>query len=135
MSIFLWDKNFELGIDLFDEHHRRLVDLLNKTYDNFVSRASHETLEPILDELIDYATYHFAAEEHWMGLHGYPQLQLHRAEHERFCRMIVEIQSDYHKHKVNLSLEVLAFVRNWLQDHILKTDAEYGRWSAGMLHQ
>ena len=132
MSFFVWDKIFELGIDHFDEHHQHLADLLNKTYDDFVSGTSYETLEPILDELVDYATYHFAAEEHWMGFHEYPQLRFHRAEHERFCRRIVEIQSDYHKRDVNLSLEVMTFLKNWLQDHILNTDAEYGRWSVGM---
>lgn len=126
MPIFVWDESFELGIELFDEHHRHLVGLLNKTYDNFTSGTRNESIESVLDELIDYATYHFAAEEHWMKEHRYPDLRQHQEEHERFSRRVVEIQNDYHSLKAKLSLEVLSFLKRWLSDHILNTDAEYG---------
>jgi hemerythrin len=131
MSIFVWDESFELGIEQFDEHHRHLVGLLNKTYDDFTAGTSHESLESTLDELIDYATYHFAAEEHWMKEHRYPDLRQHLDEHERFSRRVVEIQKDYHGRKVKLSLEVLSFLKNWLSNHILKTDAAYGKFYSG----
>jgi hemerythrin len=134
MSIFVWDKSFELGIDEFDEHHRHLAGLLNKTFDNFTRGVSHESLEPILDELIDYATYHFAADEHWMNEHQYMELQQHPVEHAKFCRRVVEIQNDLHKSKVNLSLEVLNFLKNWLSNHIFNTDAVYGRFADSLHH-
>ncbi|MDR3580599.1 MAG: bacteriohemerythrin [Oryzomonas sp.] len=131
MSIFVWDKSFELGIEQFDEHHRHLVGLLNKTYDDFTAGISQESLGSTLDELIDYATYHFAAEEHWMKKHRYPDLQQHQGEHERFSRRVVEIQKDYHGRKAKLSLEVLSFLKDWLSFHILKTDAAYGKFYSG----
>ncbi len=69
MPIIEWNEQFVLGVPEFDEHHQHLVMLLNKTYDDFINGASKETLSLILDELIDYATYHFAAEEHWMKVY------------------------------------------------------------------
>jgi len=131
MSIFVWNKSFELGIEQFDDHHRRLVGLLNKMYDDFAAGTSQESLESVLDELVDYATYHLAAEEHWMKEQRYPELQQHQEEHKGFSNRIVEIQKDYHGRKAKLSLEVLIYLKEWLSDHILKTDAAYGQFYNG----
>jgi len=132
MPVIEWSTSFELGIDEFDEHHKRLVYLLNMTYDGFTLEADRDELEAVLDELIDYATYHFAAEEYWMKVNEYPGLSQHSGEHERFSKRVVEIQNDFHNGKINLSLEVLQFLNNWLTDHILKTDAEYGIFAQGL---
>lgn len=127
MPVLEWDKKFELGIMEFDNHHRTLVGLLNETYDTFTGGANRETFGEILENLIDYATYHFAAEECWMGLHGYGGLQKHRKEHDEFSRRIVEIQNDFKMSKKHLSIETLVFLKEWLSNHILREDAEYGR--------
>ena len=134
MTFLEWDPGFELGIHEFDEHHKHLVDLLNMTYDGFVGKAERDELGAVLDALIDYAAYHFAAEEHWMELQSYPGLLQHREEHARFCTRVVEIQKDFHQGKANLSLETLQFLNDWLFNHILKTDAEYGRFAAQPTH-
>lgn len=134
MSFLEWDKNFELGIEQFDGHHKHLVALLNETYDIFTCGGKREALGAVLDKLIDYATYHFAAEEQWMGLQGYDGLTHHREEHTRFSHRVVEIQCDFQKGKTHLSLEVLTFLKNWLSDHILKSDADFGRYAANMPH-
>jgi hemerythrin len=132
MPLLEWDKGFELGIEQFDEHHKHLVALLNKTYDDFTCGANHEALEEVLDELADYATYHFSAEETWMGVHEYPDLGRHREEHNRFSGRVAEIRKDFQNGRANLSLEVLTFLRNWLIDHILEKDADYGRFVKGL---
>lgn len=133
MSVFVWHRSFELGIEQFDEHHKHLVDLLNKTFEIFTTCTNHEFLEFVLDELLDYATYHFAAEERWMEDHGFTGLQKHHEEHEKFRRRFVEIRKDYHSREVNLTREVLNFLKEWLFDHILKTDAEYARFAVWSL--
>lgn len=134
MAYFEWDKAFELGVEQFDEHHRHLIALLNETYDNFTCGTDQASLGAVLDKLIDYATYHFAAEEEWMSAHGYNGLAHHHKEHHKFTRRVVEIQNDFHNGKAHLSLEVLVFLKNWLSDHILKTDADYGRFAAEQTH-
>jgi hemerythrin len=130
MPFLEWNNCFELGVTQFDEHHKQLVGLLNATYNNFTDGANHETLGAVLDKLIDYATYHFAAEEYWMELNGYDGLPQQREEHNKFSRRVSEIQIDYHNGKAHLSIELLTFLRNWLIDHILKIDADYGRFAA-----
>jgi len=130
MPIVEWNNTFELGVQLFDEHHYHLVELLNRVYDNFTAGAPAENIGIIFDELIDYATYHFASEELWMKDNSYPKINDHCIEHERFTRRVVEMQKDFHAGKLNLSLEVLTFLKNWLTNHILQIDIEYGRYIA-----
>lgn len=129
MPFIKWIASYELGIEEFDEHHKHLVHLINMMYDGITCGAAHDELEAVLDELIDYATYHFAAEEYWMTVHKYPGLQEHSEEHEKFCKRVVEVQTDFHKGKTKLGLEVMQFLNTWLKEHILKTDAEYGRYA------
>ena len=113
MSIFVWCKSFELGVELLDEHHKHLVDLLNKVFDCFVAGESYKIVEPVIDELIDYAKYHFAAEEYWMEYHKYPKLKQHGEEHEWFYDKIMEIQKDNHNQTANQSLKILTLLKNF----------------------
>jgi len=135
MPVMEWSKSFELGVEEFDRHHRQLVDLLNTTYDRFTGGAEHNDLETVLDELSGYAAYHFAAEELWMGVNGFPGLPKQRTEHEKFCNRVSEIQHDFRNGNGNLSLEVLSFLVGWLTNHILVSDAEYGLFARGLSQQ
>jgi len=130
MPIVEWNQAFSMGVRRFDEHHQKLFSLLNRTYDMFVLEEPKQHLEPVLDELIDYATYHFAAEEFWMKEIAYPKLAEHAREHARYSQRVAVFQAGYARGDVALTLEVLQFLHSWLVDHILKTDSEYGAFIA-----
>lgn len=130
MPVISWNDCFSVGIPQIDEHHQHLFFLVNKTYDEFISRDSAKNLAALLDELIDYATYHFSMEEHWMRESKYPDLAIHQKEHESFSKRVTGLHSSYHKGDVHLSLEVLSFLHSWLTNHILQSDAAYGRFVA-----
>ena len=130
MPMVKWDDSYLLGVLEVDKHHRHLVELLNQTSDEFSNGATAESIGAVLNKLINYATYHFISEERLMTDIGYPGLAEHREEHDRFTRRVVEIQTDFHSGNKNLSVEVLLFLKNWLTNHILKTDAQYGKFIA-----
>jgi hemerythrin len=132
MPLMKWFKNYELGIKVIDDHHKHLLGLLNKVFDDLTSGVSQESLCVVIDQLVDYAKYHFSTEEHWMLVHEYPGLAKHREEHEIFTNRVVAIQDKFHNEETNLFPEVLQFLQNWLSYHILKTDAEYGRFAKGL---
>lgn len=128
MPIIVWDESFMLGMQQFDEHHQHLAGLLNRAYDYFTTGADAGSVDSLLDELVDYATYHFAAEEQWMHEHSYPKLEEHRAEHDRFSSRVLEMLKSNSYDKTSLLLEVLTFLNNWLVHHILQVDAEYSHF-------
>jgi hemerythrin-like metal-binding protein len=63
-----------------------------------------------------------------MILHDYPGRHKHIEEHNSFCKWMTENREEFHKGENNLGVGVLQFLNIWLTDHILKTDAEYGRF-------
>ena len=129
MSFFDWDASYSVHINQFDHHHQELIGLLNEAHENFMGKASQEETRVIIDRLVDYAQYHFSAEEKWMKAQNYHGLQHHTAEHDVFWRKIFDFQADYHRGEKQLSFEVLSLLRDWLNEHILSTDADYGRFA------
>ena len=130
MPIVAWDDCLMTGLQPIDQHHQHLVDLLNKTYDAFVDRSPESDVGTVLEELIDYATYHFAKEEQMMAETGYPERADHIKEHERFAGRVSEIQHDFVKGSAPISLEVISFLKNWLINHISDTDSRFGKFAA-----
>lgn len=130
MPVLEWNDSFLIGIRLFDEHHKHLVSLLNMTFDGVTTNAPKDELGAVLDELIDYTAYHFAAEEHWMREQHYPGLDVHVTEHEEFTKRLGEIVKDFYNGKSDVDLVVLNFLTDWLTEHILEKDSAYGAYVA-----
>jgi hemerythrin len=128
MSLLVWNSQYSIGIQQIDAHHRHMFFLLNTLYDDFVNRETAHTISALIDELIDYATYHFAAEERWMKANGYSALEQHAREHHRFSLRIGEFATSYRRGEKNLALEILSFLHSWLSGHILQADAEFGHF-------
>lgn len=125
MPFMKWESTFELNIEDFDDHHKHLLDLMNTLYADFAGGSRKETLGIVIGELVDYAAYHFQAEESWMQEHKYPAFSRHQNEHITFTDKVREFNRDFQSGKTLLAVEVLAFLMNWLKDHILKTDAGF----------
>lgn len=128
MAFMEWSDDFELGVPQFDNHHKHLVSLLNSIYAGMGRSSGGDVVGNVLNDLIDYATYHFDAEEKWMAEKHFPGLAKHRIEHDQFRARMVEIHRDYTRGHKGLSLEILEFLKTWLATHIVGSDAEYGRF-------
>jgi len=135
MPFMQWHNTFELGIKEFDDHHKHLVDLLNKVYDDFTNGANHEALGAVFGDLIAYASYHFAAEESWMQKYKYPGFNWHLKEHDELRAKALKLQKDYADGKEKISVDVLMFLVEWLSEHILISDAQYGKFARGLSHE
>jgi len=124
-----WNKSYELGFKKIDEHHKHLIELINKSRDSASSTVNSDSNCTVLDELFEYARYHFAAEEYWMRVNKYPKLALHRVEHEIFSKKVAEFKTDFYKGSANLAHEVPKYLTNWVIDHILNRDSDFVRFA------
>jgi hemerythrin len=121
-----WDDSYKIGSSEIDRHHKHLFELFEKVHDGFTSGVPN--LAPVLDALVDYAGYHFRCEEIWMLEKLYPGIVKHRKEHSSFLLKINKKQKSFHSGQQHISMETLLFLREWITNHILITDAELGKF-------
>ena len=125
MQLIEWDNTYELGIQAIDNHHRKLIELLNKSYDLLLLSTDRAEMQLILYELAEYADYHFDAEERLMNEVSYKGLMPHIAKHNNFKNQITDLLQDYFSKSPNVNTDIILFLSDWLKKHILKDDRKF----------
>jgi len=120
-----WSPSFSVGIETFDNHHKKLIEIINRLYKNMEEGLAASIMQKTLGELIDYTDYHFSAEEKVFETFSYPGLKVHREQHRALLATARELQKDLLSGRAVLSDEVLDFLQDWVMNHILRTDSEY----------
>lgn len=126
MALFIWSDKYSVNIKEIDNQHKRLVDMLNALHEAMKAGKGNEVVGKTLTELIQYVGTHFAAEEKLMATHSYPEYNAHKAEHAKLTQKTAELQKSFQQGAPVLTVEVLNFLKDWLQNHILGTDKKYG---------
>jgi hemerythrin len=111
--------------------HKQLVGMINNLNEAMCQGQGKLVLESILNKLVNYFTSHFATEELLLTAHGYPDFDAHKEVHEKMTSKVLALQQEYHRGKLSLSNEVMDFLKDWLDKHILGKDMKYTRFLAG----
>ncbi len=123
MSPIEWTSELEIGIDVIDGQHRRIVDYINELQP-LTEDADNAVTARVINDLIDYTYSHFAFEEALMEEAGYDSLPIHRKTHEAFCARIEDF-----KQRAAAGEAVAAplgdLLRTWLLGHIMSDDTSY----------
>ena len=72
-----WNQSLSVNNPLFDEQHKILISLIQSLYKN----PDPQNISNCLDQLIDYAGYHFTDQEAFMLSIYYNQLVNHKQKH------------------------------------------------------
>lgn len=127
MAILQWTSEFSVGIPSIDAQHKKLVELINTMHDAMLVGKGKDVLEKILTELVHYTQTHFKHEEDYMKRSAYPQTSVHTLQHIQLTKKVQEFQSKLQDGSVSITMDVMNFLKSWLQDHILKMDKAYER--------
>ncbi len=123
--IFPWNDNFETGISVIDEQHKKLVDLLNRLANHLACRLDTDELARVFDELADYTVYHFRTEEAiWRAYLSADEMSAaHEKTHQDFVYELLKLK-DEHKTQIDDRIvdEIVSFLTHWLAFHILESD-------------
>jgi len=125
IDIFPWNKNFDTGIAIIDEQHKKLLELVNTLAKHFVNQSDVITLNTVFDELTAYTIYHFETEEAiWHQYFPNDELEIaHKATHQKFIDEIVKFRNSESTVGTEQVIEsVLSFLTQWLAFHILDND-------------
>ena len=125
MALFEWTDAYSVSVLRFDTEHKKLFSLINELNDAMAEKRGRFVIVRVLQELSEYARWHFRGEESAMRRSGYPELEQHIAEHRVFTSKVAEFHAEYGENQAGIPIDVLLFLRDWLQKHILKTDHLY----------
>ena len=120
-----WKEEFSVGVDAFDQDHKILFDLVNQFEIAGTTGKSDEHIVAVLETLIDYTKTHFKREEDMMDKYGYPDLLEHKHAHDRLAEQVEAFCHRYESGDHTVTNDLIAFMNNWLQIHILDEDMGY----------
>ncbi|AGF77723.1 hemerythrin-like metal-binding domain-containing protein [Desulfocapsa sulfexigens DSM 10523] len=120
-----WSPSLALDIKSIDEQHKVLVNLINELHQKMNSNAPQNAVGSVLGKLIDYTATHFKTEEEFFAQHRYEETDKHKEIHAKLVDQLLKFQKDYKAGEADISLELMEFLKDWLINHIKKTDAKY----------
>src|SRR3989339_12015 len=126
MAFIEWNSTLSVDVNQFDEQHKKLISLINELLSAMSKGEGARMINEVLKGLIEYTITHFSAEEEAMKKYQYPGLGLHHIEHKNLTTKVIELQNKLDKGEAVLSMEVFQFLKDWLVNHIIKTDKSYG---------
>jgi len=128
-TMLQWKDDYNTGVTLMDQQHRRLVDLINQLFQCMKDGGDRMILTSVVDELASYTVTHFRAEENIMRKNNYPELVAHQKIHKNFIEK-VGVYAGKLKSGERLSpADIYTFLKDWLISHIEKEDRDgYGKF-------
>lgn len=119
-----WDEKLSVGIDIIDEHHRYLFDLINDLYDVVINKRGIREVARLIKSLDAYAKVHFRSEEMMMKHYAFEGINRQEEQHHVFEAKIGEFYEELHANPLVAQFDVLSYLRDWLVHHILAEDAK-----------
>lgn len=127
MAYMDWASKMSMGMKDIDEQHQHFVGIINKAYEATGAGAARGAQKEILADLIEYGRYHFETEEQYFEKFSYPYASEHKAEHAKLLANVLAYSDRFEKGD-DVALELLAFLKGWLGDHLMKHDAKYAKY-------
>jgi hemerythrin len=127
MSFMEWNDRYSVGVAVFDDEHKKLVAILNELHASVTAGVDKLALQRVSDKLVEYTLMHFRHEETYFEDWAYPGAERHMAMHSRLRQQVFEYRKQIlEMDSMDLALEMLDFLKNWLTQHIMVEDRKYG---------
>jgi len=127
-----WSPDLAVQVPLFDKHHKSLLSLIDRLFQALKHDKTQQELLEIFNELLDYTSYHFGAEQAVFDEFQYPDRESHKAQHQQLVSKALELREDLHHGKPMVAVEVMEFLRDWVTNHIKKCDKLYSSFLKDM---
>jgi hemerythrin-like metal-binding protein len=130
MALLSWDASYSVGIDSIDAQHSVLFQALNDLHTAMLKGKTKEVTGRLLRELLAYTCRHFSAEESMLARNSYPDLAQHRKLHIELTDQVRDYVDRFERGEAAISVHLLTFLRDWLNNHIRREDRAYSGWLA-----
>lgn len=124
MAKLIWTDQFNIGIDVIDQQHRRIAEYINQLDEAHSRALSQKVITDLINALVDYTISHFGFEESLQEEAGYPFFTAHKKVHDLFAKRVSEFQKRLANNE-NITEELSSLLVIWLTSHIKGDDADY----------
>ena len=128
-----WTEDLAVGVEKIDAQHKELFEKINDLVAAVKQSVCKYKIGDVIRFLEDYVVFHFGEEERYMLKFGYPDYQVHKAQHEKFIANFQELKKELPKLEggskpgsYDLSVETNKVVVDWILDHIATVDKRLG---------
>ncbi len=128
MPFIKWRDSYSVGVEQFDNEHRKLVELINRMFVIVRDKDDIMAVSDAVGRLIDYTEFHFASEEDALEKSDFPDIEAHKKLHEDLKQQVIALQQRIMTDKESVRVEVYSFLRGWLITHILEEDKKYSEF-------
>jgi hemerythrin len=125
MALITWDKSFSVNIVEIDKQHQKLIGMITDLNEAMRQGKGKAILGQIISGLIGYVDTHFKTEEKYFEQFGYLETDAHKKEHQDFTAKVGDFKKGFEGGQLGLSIEVMNFLSDWLQNHIKVVDKKY----------
>jgi hemerythrin-like metal-binding protein len=120
---FEWDDSFLIGIEELDHEHKRLIDDINRLYEELARHDERSEIEKSLGSIYARMHAHFALEEHVMRENKYEFFDEHKREHDELLDSYTEYMLRYlNNASASSSTLIEDTLRHWIVTHIITSD-------------
>jgi hemerythrin len=126
MEPIQWSEQFSVGVEELDRQHQRLIQMLNRLLSRQEPTDTHsEVISDTLLAMTRYAEEHFKTEEGLMERYGYPNLEEQKRQHRAYRKKTVDLSMATMYGVDSVPETLVAYLRDWLVQHILEEDMKY----------
>jgi len=123
--MYNWDEKFSVGIQSIDNQHKEIFKYLNLLLEALKQGKGSVATIQIVQELERYALVHFQKEEFFFIRFNYSGSANHITEHQLFIQKVNNLKSELKTGNVGLAFNLLTFLKDWIEHHILVVDKQY----------
>ena len=116
-----WKYGFETHNKIIDLQHRNFVELINRLFDELEQTDNKQYQKRLLDELVQYARFHFTSEENIFLKLKPEKFERHKVLHDTLLAELVDRVDGLRNEKVEAK-DILVFVMQWFATHTITED-------------
>lgn len=129
--MYQFKDEYRTGIETIDSEHQKLFEIADRAYETLMNEFipdKYDYIVEILNELREYAAFHFRHEEEYMISIRYKRLISQKASHDEFIEKINSYDlSEVDENQKGVMLELLDYLNDWLIHHIIGSDKLIGQ--------
>lgn len=120
-----WNPKYGVDIQEVDNHQKKMFELFNALIDLKQKNEDPKGVGNLISDINDYGKLFFSAEEKILKKKGYPDYDIHVKKHRKFIKNTINLRRESVENADGLSMEAIIGLRDWLINHIEKSDAKY----------